>query len=115
MPPQPKRQPVPKGLAVSRAVSLTGVVQKRQEAIWLPLRKTHVCRVVLEVDQHDVSVVAYGEVAKQLATIFAASGIQVDGQLIQHRWIVDAGRDRERLEVEADTIATLVQPRRGMR
>lgn len=110
--PQNKRQPVPGGLAVSRRVSLVGVLQRQEAATWLPLDKTHVCRVVLEIDEQDVTVVAYGETAEQLATVFAGSGVQVDGQLIQHRWTVDVNRKRERLEVEADKVTVLVRRRR---
>lgn len=80
----------------------------------MPLDKTHVCRVVLEIGEHDVAVVAYGETAEQLATVFAGSGVQVDGQLIQHRWEVDVNRKRERLEVETDKVTTLIQRRREM-
>ncbi len=80
----------------------------------MPLDKTHVCHVVLEVGEHDVTVVAYGETAKQLATVFAGSGVQVDGQLIQHRWTVDVNQKRERLEVEADKITALTRRRREM-
>ncbi len=110
MPPKDKRHPVPDDLAVSRRVSLVGVLQKQQGATWLPLPKTHVCQVVLQIDEHDVQVIAYGELAKELASVFAGSGIQVDGQLIQHRWDVD-NQKRERLEVEADKITVLVRRR----
>ena len=112
--PQSKRQPVPDGLTVSRRVSLVGVLQRQEAATWVPLDKTHVCHVVLEVGEHDVTVVAYGETAKQLATVFAGSGVQVDGQLIQHRWTVDVNQKRERLEVEADKITALTRRRREM-
>jgi hypothetical protein len=102
-------------LTVSRAVSLTGVLQKQQEATWLPLERTHICRAILEIDQDDLRVVAHGKVAERLGKVLTGSGVQIDGHLTQYRWTTGFRGKRDRLEITADKVTVLVRPRRGMR
>lgn len=87
---------------------------KRQEpAIRVPLKETQVCRVTLEIDEHDFLVAAYGKLAETMAAVPTGCGLQVEGRLVQHRWKTAQGQPRERVEVEAETVTVLVKPERS--
>ena len=104
------RKDIPPEFQPAGHVVLAGVVQKQFAAVRLPTRGTDLCRVVLEIEDNDVTVAAYGELAEQLAQAEAGAGVRVEGRLVQHRWQTQRGQAKERLEVEAETIKILARP-----
>ena len=66
--------------------------------------KRSVARCVLEVGDARFSVVAYGDAAKTMAGCFSGSVLTVDGCLTKTTWKTGGGKERERVEIEADRI-----------
>jgi single-stranded DNA-binding protein len=106
-----KRKELPPNLRARNEVTLVGALQVQASANHVPQNDTYVGRGKLEVGDIDVPLIAYGDVAKEMAEPLAGAVVKVTGRLVFHHWKTTLGDDRSRSEVEVKSLELLWTPK----
>lgn len=99
-----KRLPVPDGLETTATARVVGVVQQQRPARYAPLEQGAINRVVLEVEEQDIPIIARRELSDKLAGMEQGWVLEVEGRLTQYRWSTCDGRQRLETVIEAERI-----------
>lgn len=101
-----KRHPVPRGVSVGGEVDVTGLIKRRGTSEYAPLTRQKVCRVELEVNEIDITIMAYDELADRLAEFSTAAVLRVKGRLHIAKWSTGDGTIHQRMGVSVNEIKT---------
>jgi len=80
------------------------LVKQRGRADFAPLTRRRVCRIELEINEIDLTVIAYDELADMLAGFAAASPLRIEGRLEMAQWDTGDGMIHQRLGIQAEKI-----------
>lgn len=94
-----KRHRVQPGVATRATLDVCGLIKRQGSSEYAPISQEKVCRVELEVEDMDVTVLAYGDLADVLAGFPAATAIRAVGELHIARWDTGDGQLHQRMGV----------------
>jgi len=99
-----KRHPIQPGISPGGRVEVRGLIQRRGSSEYAPISQQKVCRVILEVNDMDITLMAYGDLADTLAGFAAASPLTVKGDLHFAQWTTGDGTLHRRIGVRVEEI-----------
>ena len=99
-----KRHPILPGVTARATIDVQGLIKTRGASAYAPLTQQKVCRVELEVDEMDITVMAYDDLADQLAKFAATTFLRVRGELHIAKWGTGDGKIHQRMGVHARSI-----------
>jgi len=98
------RHPIPDGVETSATARIVGVLKQKRPGQFAPLTGENVNRVLLEVGDEDIPVIARQELADALSGMETGWALVVEGRLFQNHWSTEDGRSRMETAVEAERI-----------
>ena len=104
-----KRKTIPSHIRPTARVTLIGAISAQPQCNYVPHKRTHVAKGVVEAGKQDIPVAAYGDVAETLGTLLAGYIVRIDGEIVTHAWKVGK-EERQRAEVKVDKVETLWMP-----
>lgn len=96
-----KRWRVPPGVAVGATGRIAGVLQRQPALIRVHGPGEQVARAILQLGDEDVTVVARGKIAEQLAAIRSGTFVVASGSLALHVWKTANEVSHRTVELEA--------------
>ncbi len=99
-----KRHSVPADITAGATVVFTGLIKARGKSEFVPLTRQKTCHVGVEVEDMDVTAMAYDELADTLAGLATATVIHATGKLHVAQWNTGDGRLHHKVAVRLETI-----------
>ena len=107
-----KRQAIPEGIVPHADVTLEGVLQKQPAAVFAEIRREEIARAVLEINEKDIPLVAFGDTAKALADVATGSAVRLHGVLLVRDWLTGDRTPHVQIEVKVNSVEVLDDRRR---
>lgn len=99
-----RRHPVPGHVTPAASITLTGIVKAKGRSEFAPLTRCKICRIEVEMGKLDITVMAYGDAADQLAEIGTGTPVRIEGRIDLVQWDTGDGQIHQRMGVRAEQI-----------